>query len=200
MHIQLDPLTEGRLRESLGGKPGYFKIFYDTEDCGCNGMLVIRIVDEPSPTDIRFQEADTATPLVLSDGVTPNAGAGYGPPASGPDPQVVLDSYDRSAGNVKLNDTTGMPKADTTWVVDDDGVQCPTANFTSIQTAVNYAAPWDTIVVCAGTYLESSTPVNSNGNPVGTGSKNGLTINKSLKIKGAGADKVTIKPDPALGI
>ncbi|WP_151734052.1 iron-sulfur cluster biosynthesis family protein [Paenibacillus tengchongensis] len=56
MHIQLDPLTEGRLRESLGGRPGYFKIFYDTEDCGCNGMLVIRIVDEPSPTDIRFQE------------------------------------------------------------------------------------------------------------------------------------------------
>jgi nitrous oxidase accessory protein NosD len=39
-------------------------------------------------------------------------------------------------------------------VVDDDGVQCPGAAFTSIQAAVNAADDGDTIVVCAGTYPE----------------------------------------------
>ncbi|KHL97591.1 hypothetical protein QW71_00270 [Paenibacillus sp. IHB B 3415] len=55
MHIQLNPLTEERLAQSLAGQPGQFKMFYDTEDCGCNGVLVIRIVSGPSPTDIVFQ-------------------------------------------------------------------------------------------------------------------------------------------------
>ncbi|SET19684.1 iron-sulfur cluster biosynthesis family protein [Paenibacillus sp. NFR01] len=56
MHIELDPLTLSRLEDHLAGKPGVFKIFYDTEDCGCNGVLAIQIVDEPLATDIRFQE------------------------------------------------------------------------------------------------------------------------------------------------
>ena len=55
MQIQLNPLTTERLTQSLAGKPGQFKMFYDTEDCGCNGVLVIRIVNAPSPTDIVFQ-------------------------------------------------------------------------------------------------------------------------------------------------
>lgn len=55
MHIQLNPLTTERLSQSLAGTPGQFKMFYDTEDCGCNGVLVIRIVNEPLPTDIVFQ-------------------------------------------------------------------------------------------------------------------------------------------------
>ncbi|OKP93935.1 iron-sulfur cluster biosynthesis family protein [Paenibacillus sp. P32E] len=55
MQIQLDQVTTGRLEENLGGKPGYLKLFYDTEDCGCNGVLVIRIIDRPSDTDIVFQ-------------------------------------------------------------------------------------------------------------------------------------------------
>ncbi|QUL57843.1 iron-sulfur cluster biosynthesis family protein [Paenibacillus tritici] len=55
MHIELTPLTKERLEQSLAGRPGQFKMFYDTEDCGCNGVLVIRIVSEPSPTDIVFQ-------------------------------------------------------------------------------------------------------------------------------------------------
>ena len=56
------------------------------------------------------------------------------------------------------------------------------------------ASPWDTIVVCPGVYAESSTPVNSALNPVAPGAQNGLTINKPLKIVGAGAGLVTIKP------
>ncbi len=89
---------------------------------------------------------------------------------------------------------TTVPGANV-WTVDDDGVQCPNAEFEHIQEAVEYASPWDTIVVCPGVYDESSTPVNSELNPVlAEGEKDGLTINKPLKIIGAGANKVTIKP------
>lgn len=49
-------------------------------------------------------------------------------------------------------------------IVDDDKVQCPTAQFTHIQDAVNAASPGATIRVCAGTYVEQ------------------VTINKPLQI------------------
>ncbi|MBJ7470556.1 MAG: hypothetical protein JHD16_04610, partial [Solirubrobacteraceae bacterium] len=86
-----------------------------------------------------------------------------------------------------------------TWTVDDDGVQCPSAPFSSIQAAVDYAAPNDTIIVCDGLYQESSIPANGTYSPAAAGSRNGLTIQKPVTIKGTGASKVTIEPDPALG-
>jgi hypothetical protein len=89
--------------------------------------------------------------------------------------------------------------AASTWTVDDDRAQCPAAAFTSIQAAVEQAAPWDTVIVCDGLYLERSTPVNHANSPSQAGSQNGLTITKPLTIKGAGAAKVTIRPDPAVG-
>lgn len=148
--------------------------------------------------DVRFQEAATSSPLVLSDGTDIDQGAGHGPPATGPDPADFLAETDNTPGNVSLVDTVGQAGASTTWVVDDDRAQCPDANYTSIQAAVDFASPWDTIVICAGTYEESSTPISGPGNPVATGARNGLTITKPLKLKGAGADKVTIKPDPSI--
>ncbi|SDC21281.1 Ig-like domain-containing protein [Nocardioides lianchengensis] len=147
--------------------------------------------------DVRFQEGVDA-PLVLSDGTAIDQGAGSGAPATGPDPAAVMAAYDNTAGNVKLKDNVADEFSNTSWVVDDDKAQCPTANFTSIQQAVDFASPWDTIVVCEGVYEESSTPISGPGNPVSTSSTNGLTITKPLKIKGAGADKVTIKPDQSL--
>ena len=86
-----------------------------------------------------------------------------------------------------------------TWTVDDDKADCPNARFTSIQAAVDQAAPWDTVVVCPGLYLEQSIPASGNNSPSQTGSRNGLTITKPLTIKGAGANKVTIRPAAALG-
>jgi hypothetical protein len=143
--------------------------------------------------DVRFQEKVGGT-QILSDGTHKANGAGYGRYSlGGPIPANYLAAYDNSPGNVKLSGKS------TTWTVDDDKQQCPNAQFTSIQSAVDYASPWDTIVVCAGTYQESSTPVNATSNPVMTGARNGLTINKPLKIKGAGADQVTIEPDQSLG-
>ncbi|GIF22873.1 pimeloyl-ACP methyl ester carboxylesterase [Actinoplanes tereljensis] len=138
--------------------------------------------------DVRFQEAKSGK-QIMSDGVTKANGAGYGRYASGgPTPAALLPT----TNTVQLADTGNV------WTVDDDKQQCPNAQFSKIQQAVDYASPWDTIVVCAGTYQESSTPVNAAANPVQTGAKNGLTINKPLKIKGAGADKVTIEPDQSL--
>ncbi|SNS99767.1 hypothetical protein SAMN06309944_1705 [Micrococcales bacterium KH10] len=148
--------------------------------------------------DIRFQEAAAQEPLVLSDGVEPGAGAGWGAPTTGPDPIEFLDSIDATPSNVRLPDTTGGEFSNTTWVVDDDFQQCPDASFASIQDAIDYAAPWDTIVICEGVYEESSTPNYHASNPVATGAINALTITKPLKIKGVGADKVTIMPDQSL--
>jgi parallel beta-helix repeat protein len=44
-----------------------------------------------------------------------------------------------------------------TLVVDDDGADCPNADFTTIQAAVTAAEPGTTILVCAGTYTEQVT-------------------------------------------
>lgn len=148
--------------------------------------------------DVRFQEAVDSTDILV-DSYEEDAGAGSGPPATGPDPAEILEDYDASKGNVKLIDTVGEEGASsTTWTVDDDKADCPNAAFTSIQQAVDTAAPWDTIVVCAGLYQESSTPINHPSSPSQAGSMNGLTITKPLKIKGAGADEVTITPAPSL--
>jgi hypothetical protein len=71
-----------------------------------------------------------------------------------------------------------------TLAVDDDGAQCPAAEFTMVQAAVDAAAPGDTIAVCPGVYVEGSGAVGTNA----------LTITKDLTIKGAGADLVAIEP------
>jgi hypothetical protein len=71
-----------------------------------------------------------------------------------------------------------------TLAVDDDGAQCPAAEFTKVQAAVDAAAPGDTIAVCPGIYVEGS----------GSTGTNALTITKSLTLKGAGADLVAIEP------
>jgi hypothetical protein len=175
-------------------------------DVGSLDTVELRFGEDGTPasgsiqvSDVRFQEAAVAKPLILSDGTAKNAGAGFGKPATGPDPADFLARTDVKLGAMKLVDTVADAASNTTWVVDDDKKQCPDASFTSIQKAVDFAAPWDTIVVCEGRYEESSTPVSGPGNPVGTDAKNGLTITKPLKIKGAGADKVTIMPDQSIG-
>src|ERR1700755_3127165 len=66
------------------------------------------------------------------------------------------------------------------WTVDDDRGDCPAAQFTSVQGAVDAAAAGDTIAICPGTYREGA----------GTAGSNAVTINKSLTLKGAGANLV----------
>lgn len=151
--------------------------------------------------DVRFQQAVGGSDLLL-DSTAPNAGPGEGPPSSGPNPVAEIESgkYTRADGSFSMPNVTTVPGAGV-WTVDseNDGLQCPNAQFEHIQEAVEYASPWDTIVVCPGTYPESSTPVNSELSPLQSGAMNGLTINKPLKIIGAGAGRVTIKPASSLG-
>ena len=142
--------------------------------------------------DVRFQEAAGGSDVLL-DSTASNAGPGEGAPTSGPNPVAEISTYKRADGSFELPDVTTTPGANV-WTVDDDRAQCPNAEFEHIQEAVEFANPYDTIVVCPGTYAESSTPTNSEANPVQTGAMNGLTINKPLKIVGAGAGLVTIKP------
>lgn len=71
-----------------------------------------------------------------------------------------------------------------TLAVDDDRADCPAAPYTSIQAAVDAAAPGDTVTVCAGDYAEGTGAVGTNA----------LTIRKPLTLKGAGADLVRISP------
>jgi pectin methylesterase-like acyl-CoA thioesterase len=52
--------------------------------------------------------------------------------------------------------STNMAGA-STLVVDDDGGDCPNADFATIQAAVTAAEPGTTILVCAGTYKEQVT-------------------------------------------
>ena len=71
-----------------------------------------------------------------------------------------------------------------TLSVDDDGDECPSAAYSSVQDAVDAADPGDTVTLCEGTYTEGS----------GAPGTNAVTITKDLTIKGAGADLVTIQP------
>ena len=60
--------------------------------------------------------------------------------------------------------------------VDDDGVECPDAGFTTIQDAVDAAAPGDRIRVCPGTYDEQ------------------ISITKPLRIVGPLNDSAVVQP------
>jgi hypothetical protein len=146
--------------------------------------------------DVRFEQPATGFSNVLLDSTTPNAGPGEGAPTIGPNPVTEIEGegvYKRANGKYEIPNVTKVAGANV-WTVDDDKKDCPNAEFTHIQEAVEYANPLDTIVVCPGTYEESSKPINSSANPVAEGEMDGLTINKPLKIIGAGASKVTIKP------
>lgn len=52
MHIKIDELAQRKLATALGDRSGYFKIFYDTEGCGCEGINVLLLVDTPLQTDL----------------------------------------------------------------------------------------------------------------------------------------------------
>ena len=72
--------------------------------------------------------------------------------------------------------------------VDDDKVQCPSADYTTLQAAVAAAPQGSTITICAGTY---NVPA---GASAGDPKSQGLKIEKNLILRGEGADKVFVQP------
>jgi hypothetical protein len=81
--------------------------------------------------------------------------------------------------------TRATTAAAATLTVDNDRENCPGARYTRIRDAISAAHDGDTIVVCAGTYVEGP----------GSAGSNGLQITKSVTIRGTGADRVTIEPN-----
>ena len=76
---------------------------------------------------------------------------------------------------------SAVPASAAQRTVDDDRAQCPTAEFTSIQAAVQSAAPNDTVRVCAGTYQET------------------VTVDKAgLKLFSSPRQKAVIKAPPVI--
>jgi len=55
MNIQITPLAREKLIDALGDQVGFFKLFYDTVDCGCDGITVILIMKEPDKGDIEIE-------------------------------------------------------------------------------------------------------------------------------------------------
>ncbi|MCC3382199.1 iron-sulfur cluster biosynthesis family protein [Paenibacillus farraposensis] len=55
IHLELNPLSVERLDSALSGRPGMFKLFYDTEGCGCNGVIVIMVITAADATDREVQ-------------------------------------------------------------------------------------------------------------------------------------------------
>ncbi len=53
--------------------------------------------------------------------------------------------------------TTSQPSAAADLVVDDDGEQCPRADYTNLQDAVDAAQPGETLAVCPGLYAGTIT-------------------------------------------
>jgi large repetitive protein len=150
-------------------------------------------------SNIRFEQPTTGYSNIFLESTEPNAGPGSGVITSGPNPVKEYEEgvYKRADGEYEIPNVTRVPGANV-WTVSNNG-DCPNAQFEHIQEAVEVASPWDTIVVCPGVYEESSKPLNSEANPVSAeGEMDGLTINKPLKIIGAGASKVTIKPAKSL--
>lgn len=64
-----------------------------------------------------------------------------------------------------------------TLVVDDDGVDCPEAMYSTIQAAVDAASPGDTIAVCTGTYA-------------------GATLTKLVHLEAGGKVVINSGPQP----
>ena len=87
----------------------------------------------------------------------------------------------------------GMPAtaAAATLSVDDDGLDCPSAAYSSVQAAVDAASPGDIVAICPGTYEEGPATVPNAG-------ANAVSIAKMITVRGAGASKVTIRPRPAI--
>jgi large repetitive protein len=89
----------------------------------------------------------------------------------------------------------GVAEADSTIYVG-TAPDCPNAQFSDLTTAVIYAQPHDTIRICPGTYTVG--PTTPTVVP-GTGLQ-GLVVDKTLQIIGAGASKVTIEPTQSLAL
>lgn len=55
--LRFDSIAEEKLRSLQVQSPAVFKLFYDTEDCGCNGVPAIAVIAQPLGTDLPIDGA-----------------------------------------------------------------------------------------------------------------------------------------------
>ncbi|GJM77596.1 iron-sulfur cluster biosynthesis family protein [Paenibacillus sp.] len=55
MRVDMTNLTKEKLQQSLGGRPGYFKLVGESEGCSAAGVYSLHLISEPLPTDIAFE-------------------------------------------------------------------------------------------------------------------------------------------------
>jgi parallel beta-helix repeat protein len=68
---------------------------------------------------------------------------------------VAVTNDELTTTGIAPDTSPALPSSSSMLVVDDDKVQCPNAQFTSINAAVLASMPGDTILVCPGLYKES---------------------------------------------
>ncbi|GGH47259.1 hypothetical protein GCM10008014_10430 [Paenibacillus silvae] len=64
MIIQVSPQAEQRLARQLGDQPGFFKLFYDTDSCGSDGITVLLILNERDSDDVSIDAG--SLPFVIN--------------------------------------------------------------------------------------------------------------------------------------
>ncbi|MEH6945335.1 iron-sulfur cluster biosynthesis family protein [Bacillus sp. JJ722] len=65
MRIVWDASAIHKIKEMTNGKEGFFKLIYDTEDCGCDdGVTTLWFISEPEGNEI---EAETNFSKILVD-------------------------------------------------------------------------------------------------------------------------------------
>lgn len=131
-------------------------ISWDVSLVSNNRILYSLNSDLSSPTWSEWDN-NTANPSITLSGLLANTTYHYSVYSYRTDNASIY-----SNSSIRNFTTIRSPK---TWYVDDDGLNC-SANFTSIQDAVNASIDGDTIIVCNGSYNEN------------------IFVNRSLNITG----------------
>jgi len=122
-----------------------------------NNRILYSLNEDLSSSEWSEWDNNTANPSITLSGLLANTTYYYSVYSYRTDNASIY-----SNSSIRNFTTVKNPK---TWYVDDDGLNC-SANFTTIQDAVNASIDGDTIIVCNGTYI---------GN---------ITVDKSLNITG----------------
>ncbi|MCM3133439.1 iron-sulfur cluster biosynthesis family protein [Paenibacillus polysaccharolyticus] len=119
MIIQVSPQAEARLLEQLGDRPGFFKLFYDTDGCGCDGITVLLILNERDSDDVPIEAG--SLPFVINKGQQIHFETCLRLQSENNFPSFRLSSDSTIYGsNVKihdLRDVANVPSESTEWSI-----------------------------------------------------------------------------------
>lgn len=64
--MRVSPEAQALLQQKFGGRPGYLRVAYDNEGCGCSlsGAIALWIVDERKTSDLEIA-SDSGIPFIV---------------------------------------------------------------------------------------------------------------------------------------